>query len=146
MSPKQTTETFDINNVSHQKHPVQYNLFMYSTHSWLTGTNRKSLVKMSTWRVQVFTLWCLMWRSLRRRRNEQRRRRAQTGETKPSITMETSIISGEEPRCHALFGWNVTLEIVTAFFTSTWYKINESMKIIYRLNSETTVVALTWTK
>lgn len=28
------------------------------TYSWLTGTNRKSFLKMSTWRVHVFTLWC----------------------------------------------------------------------------------------
>lgn len=28
------------------------------THSWLTGTNRKSFWKMSTWRVHVFTRWC----------------------------------------------------------------------------------------
>ena len=51
-------QTFDKNNVTHQKHSVQYNFFMYSTHSWLTGTNRKSFLKMSTWRVHVFTRWC----------------------------------------------------------------------------------------
>lgn len=30
------------------------------THSWLTGTNRKSFLKMSTCRVHVFTRWCLL--------------------------------------------------------------------------------------
>lgn len=44
------------------------------SYSWLTGTNRKSLVKMSTCRVHVFTLWCLMRRSL----DKQRERRAET--------------------------------------------------------------------
>lgn len=28
------------------------------THSWLTGTNTKSFLKISTWRVHVFTRWC----------------------------------------------------------------------------------------
>lgn len=37
---------------------VPKNLFVNLTHSWLTGTNTKSFLKISTWRVHVFTRWC----------------------------------------------------------------------------------------
>lgn len=60
MSPKETTEKCDIlyNVINPPKKLCIIHLFMNLTHSWLTGTNTKSFLKMSTWRVHVFTRWC----------------------------------------------------------------------------------------
>lgn len=48
-----------ICNVTQQRENLcTIHFFMDLTYSWLTGTNRKSFLKMSTWRVHVFTRWC----------------------------------------------------------------------------------------